>query len=169
MGYVYVFEFPNGKRYVGATTLKIEYRWNNGKKYTGKVREAIDLFGWDNVKKHTWEVQDSKMDDIERFLISVYKSTDPDFGYNTQTGGKSGYVFSNYKNPMYGKHHSEEAIRKMSESHMGKHESDETRRKKSEAQKGNRNAAGWKRTEEYRKKMSEAKKLWWETKKGLTA
>lgn len=30
---VYCFTAPNGKRYVGITSLKPEYRWNEGKGY----------------------------------------------------------------------------------------------------------------------------------------
>ena len=35
--------------------------------------------------------------------------------------------------PMFGKHHTEEARRKMSEAHKGKHHTEEARRKMSEA------------------------------------
>lgn len=156
MGYIYVFEFPNGKRYVGQT-MNPKSRFSKYH-YRGKVRESIDFFGWDKVKKHIWEVPDSQMDDLERFLISVYKSTDPDFGYNNQTGGKSGSRFKQ----------SEEARIKNSEAHKGdknpmygKPKSEETRRKMSEAQKG------VPKSEESRRKMSEARKAYYAKKKGL--
>ena len=42
------------------------------------------------------------------------------------------------KNPMYGKHPTDETRRKMAEAHKGKPKSDETRRKMREAQKGTR-------------------------------
>ncbi len=47
---------------------------------------------------------------------------------------KGRYIGEN--NPMYGKKHSDEALRKMSEAHNGKHPSVETRKKLSEANKG---------------------------------
>ena len=63
------------------------------------------------------------------------------------------------KHPMYGKHHSDETRRKMSEAlkgenhpFYGKHHSDETRRKMSEAQKRKP------KSEETRRKISEAHK-----------
>lgn len=159
MGYIYVFEFPNGKRYVGQSK-------NPEKRckpcfYRGKVREAMDQFGFVNVKRYNWEVPDSQMDDLERFLISVYRSDNAEFGYNTQTGGKNGFTFSSDRHPMYGKHHTLEAKDKISNSLIGKNESEETRKKKSASHKGK------KKSDITRKKMSEAKKLWWAKKKGL--
>ena len=172
MGYVYVLEFPNWKRYVGQS--KNPEKRCRSHLYKGKVREAMDQFGFVNVKKHTWEVPDSQMDDLERFLISVYRSDNAEFGYNTQTGGKSGYTYTQ----------SEESRMKMSESHIGKSQSDTTRKKisnsltgkspseesrmkMSEAHKGDKNTMyGKHQSDEARRKMSEARRLWWGNKKG---
>ena len=55
-------------------------------------------------------------------------------------------------NPMYGKHHSAEALQKMSDAKKGKHASEETRKKMSESQKGKP------KTKEWRKKLGEAHK-----------
>ena len=60
--------------------------------------------------------------------------------------------------PFYGKHHSDDARNKMSESLKGKPKSSETRNKMSEAMKGNKHALGCKRSEETKKKMSDAAK-----------
>lgn len=61
------------------------------------------------------------------------------------------------KNPMFGKHHSEETKRKISE--RAKNISDETRRKMSEARKGKpAHNKGKKMSEEARRKMSESAK-----------
>ena len=59
------------------------------------------------------------------------------------------------KNPFFGKKHSEETRKKISEANKGKHLSEETRIKISEAQKGK------KRSEETRIKMSAAAKRRW--------
>ena len=59
---------------------------------------------------------------------------------------------SGENHPMFGKHHSAEARKKMSEAHKGKNHSDETRQKLSEANKGKH------LSEETRQKMSEAHK-----------
>ena len=58
-------------------------------------------------------------------------------------------------NPLFGKKHSDETIKKMSEAHKGKQHTHETRRKMSEAQKGK---PGHKHSEETRRKISEAAK-----------
>lgn len=158
MGYIYVFEFPNGKRYVGATTeKKIENRWRNGREYASEVKTAIDFYEWCNINKYYWEVPDSQLDDMERFLISVYKSTYPEFGYNRQSGGKKGFTHTT----------SEETRRKQSESlkgnqnATGKPKPEETRRKMSESHKGKHH------TDEAIRKMSEARKAYYAKKKGL--
>ena len=66
------------------------------------------------------------------------------------------------KNPNFGKHHSEETRKKMSEAlkgeknpNFGKHQSEDTRKKLSESLKGRTF------TEEWRKKISEAAKRRW--------
>ena len=120
--------------------------------FRGKLKEAINLFGWKNVKRYNWEVPDSQMDDVERFLISIYKTTNIDFGYNVYSGGKK-----DFKVPQV----SEETRRKLSESHKGKPKSDETRRKMSEAKKGKP------KTEDHKKKISESRKYNIAKKKGL--
>ena len=62
-------------------------------------------------------------------------------------------------NPMFGKHHSEEAKKKMSESKNGKRLSEDTRKKMSEKKKGeNHPMFGKHHSAEARKKMSESKK-----------
>ena len=60
--------------------------------------------------------------------------------------------YTGEKNPMYGKHHSEEAKNKMVESHKGKHHSEESKKKNAEAHKGK------KMSEEAKKKMAESHK-----------
>ena len=89
---------------------------------------------------------------------------------------------TNEKNPFYGKHHSEETIRKISErmicnNHMkGKHHSEETRKKIAEKLKGRKLSEETRKkvsvaikgktlSEETRRKLSEAAKRQWELKK----
>lgn len=53
MGYtVYMHITPSGKRYIGITCRKPEYRWNNGKGYEANEHfySAINKYGWDNIK-----------------------------------------------------------------------------------------------------------------------
>ncbi len=159
MGFIYCFVFPNGKRYVGATTMKDpKDRWRNGKCYRvgTPVRTAIDEFGWRHVTKLCCEVLNSELDEQERYWIAKYKTTDPEYGYNRDSGGKNGY------------HHSDETRRKMSESRIGKphplkghKQSEESKIKISNARKGKPFS------DEHRKNLSESKKLYWAKKKGL--
>lgn len=66
---------------------------------------------------------------------------------------------SGYKNPMYGKKHTKEAIERMSEVKKGKKLSAETKRKMSEARKGeNAPMYGKKHTKETRDKMRKNRK-----------
>lgn len=132
---VYKHTSPNGKVYIGMTGLKPEYRWNNGKGYLNSnahFRNAIKKYGWDNFKH---EVVYTNLDketacakEVE--LIKFYDSTNPAKGYNITTGGEVGYCVtfiseatrkkhseasSGENNPMYGKHHTEEARKKISQ------------------------------------------------------
>lgn len=81
----------NGKRYVGITSKKPEYRWNNGKNYKGCTyfSRAIDKYGWDNFENiivhKNLDVNEAKR--IETMLILKYKTNDGDHGYNLNTGG----------------------------------------------------------------------------------
>jgi hypothetical protein len=55
-----------------------------------------------------------------------------------ETKNKISQSLKGEKNPFYGKHHTEEAKRKLSESHKGKYHTEETKRKMSESRKGKR-------------------------------
>ena len=150
MGYIYVFEFPNGKRYVGATTLEPEERTcKNGCKYVGKFRKAIDIYGWDNIERNWFTVPDELLDDIERSVIQWLRTTDPEYGYNIQSGGKTGFT----------SHHTEESRMKISESKIGHLVSEYTRKKLSDSNKGHKPwITGKHHTYESKKKMSESHK-----------
>lgn len=111
---------------------------------------------------------------IEKYLIRQYKSNNPDYGYNISLGGDLG----NYGRPC-----SDEAKKMISEKNSGRIVSQETRNKISKSLKGKAHTAlhnqrvsnalkgkyvgelspsyGIKRTDETRKKMSEAAKLGW--------
>ena len=111
--YVYKHTFPNGKVYIRITSLKPEYRWNNGKGYLKKTKNnkydqplmayAINKYGWDNVEHEILfkglSKKTAELKEIE--LISQYKSDNREFGYNLEKGGNiHGYnniVFSEIK------------------------------------------------------------------------
>ena len=134
---IYVLSFPDGKVYIGTTRAKkAEYRWNNGKGYHKNqlVYEAIQKFGWDNVKRVVLleglsreEAEKSEID-----LISRYQSTDGKYGYNVSFGGTSKGRFN------------EETRKRISEAHLGKTVTPETRKKQSESLKGIPRTVEWK-------------------------
>ena len=173
---VYMHISPSGKRYIGITSQKTKKRWQNGKGYIGNQHftNAIEKYGWDNFKHiiiaKGLSEEEAKWLEIE--LIREWDSTNPSKGYNISLGGEGTHGLCGEKHPMYGKHHTEEAKKRMSENkkgkyvgenspNYGKHLSEETRKKMSEARKGNE---PWNKgktsvyTEETKKKMSEAHK-----------
>ena len=102
----------NNKVYVGITSQKVQNRWNNGKGYFVKNKEgrfsqqkfarAIQKYGWDNFEHIILfsNLSLEEVNNLEQKYIALYNSTDENFGYNIQTGGK------NYN-------HSEETKRKI--------------------------------------------------------
>lgn len=171
----------NGKSYIGKTVRDLNVRisqhlWyvKNDSKY--HIHCAIRKYGFENFDVETICTTDNELflNEIEKFFIAYYNTFKK--GYNMTIGGEgtSGLTLSEdhkkrlsesmkgkytgRNNPFYGKKHSEESKRKMSEAGGGKHPSDETRRKMSESQKGEKNH-NWGKTGEnnprYGKKHSE--------------
>ena len=75
-----------------------------------------DSFTFDILEECTQD----KLNEREMYWIDYYNSYKS--GYNKSLGGEGtiGKDNSGENNPMYGKHHTEEAKRKMSEAHKGK-------------------------------------------------
>lgn len=91
--YVYVHTNKvNGKRYVGLTTTKPEYRWRkNGTGYVKQPRfyRSIQKYGWDNFDHQVFEVNTKdEMYYLEQYLITFYDTMNS--GYNLSRGGESG-------------------------------------------------------------------------------
>lgn len=117
---VYKHTAPNGKIYIGITSLKFERRCDNGNGYRNNSHftSAIKKYGWNNI---THEIlftgltkKEAELKEVE--LIRKYKSDNREYGYNIKDGG--------------GVHRqSEETKKKLSESHKGKKLSDEHIRK----------------------------------------
>ena len=89
---VYMIISPEGKRYIGMTMRKVEYRWNSGKAYKDNdaLWRDIEKFGWDNFKKvilakNLTEKEASKK---EQHYISFFNTQNPQKGYNREMGGK---------------------------------------------------------------------------------
>ena len=174
---VYMFIFPNGKRYIGITSRDPHIRWKNGLGYGDTlVGRAISKYSWENVKKvklkRKFTAPNAK--EKERQLIKAYKTLDRDFGYNMTEGGDGSYGYKHTKeskakmsrnhydvtgenNPFYHRHHSEETKQKLRELNVGKVIPEEVRKKM--GMKGKDHPLyGKHHSEESRKKMSEAQK-----------
>ena len=90
---VYMHTTPDGKVYIGATSLSVNTRWQKGKNYKSSRRfdEAIQKYGWDNIK-HDILFDGLTKDEAytkETELIKQYKSNNIDYGYNIESGGNS--------------------------------------------------------------------------------
>lgn len=132
----------NNKSYVGQTQTTLENRaQSNGSNYKESRRfyEAIKKYSWSNFKPEILCTAETRQeaDDLERFYIKKFNSSNPDYGYNIEHGGVlsltvgeetreiiSRKAKDRYKdptnNPMFGKSHNESAIKKMKESKIGK-------------------------------------------------
>lgn len=158
---VYKHVFPNGKVYIGITSMNPCKRWANGFGYKKQpmIFNAINKYGWDNIKHEILFTNLSKRDaekkEIE--LIAYYKSNQYECGYNVANGGNStGTVSEETKKqisealkgkskkhpPFEGKKHRLESRIKLSNKRKGtmnpmygKHLSGETKRKMSESHK----------------------------------
>lgn len=130
----------NGKVYIGQTKCSLEERAQvGGRNYREcpKFYNAIQKYGWGSFSPSIIATTESQAEanELEIFYISEYKSTDDEFGYNISSGGmcdthspetrakisqkaKERYK-DKTKNPMYGRHQSDEMKRKLSESRKG--------------------------------------------------
>ena len=163
---VYALLLPTNKIYVGMTGRKPSDRWCNGLGYKGQpVYNDIKKYGWDSVDAFVIYsgLSRSEASEKESEIIKALSSYDSLLGYNRQSGGLYGYSVSEetkekLHNSCSGWHQSDDAKRKISESNTGKIKnvghlhSEKTKRKISESNKGK------KRSEEVLKKLSEQRK-----------
>lgn len=116
---VYMHICPNGKYYIGITSMDTPKRWNKGYGYKPYKNskgcpyfyKAILKYGWENIKHYILyiELQKEDAEQIEIELItSICHSNNPNFGYNISNGGNSAG------------RHSELTKQKMSENKKGK-------------------------------------------------
>lgn len=167
---VYMHISPKGKRYIGITCKKPEYRWNNGRGYKPNKHffSAIEKYGWNNFK-HTIiasELTKEEACSIEQELIKKYDTTNVNRGYNQSLGGESGalgvkrsaecikkYLASReYKSSWAkGKHFTKEHRQKIAEANRGKKMSEEAKQKMRIAKVGYKPVwTGQKRDNKYR-------------------
>lgn len=154
-------------------------RWgNNGShyKYNEHFFRAISKYGWNNFLHEILIDGLTKInaEELEIKLIAEYNSANEHFGYNKALGGssvgkhteKTKKVISDKarirlenpeNNPMYGKHHSEDTKKKISEKAIGRTLSEETKKKLSAINAGENNCMyGQTHTKEAREKIKRA-------------
>ncbi len=88
---VYIYTFPNDKKYVGQTCQSLNQRARKGEGYINSplVYSAIKKYGWDNIKIETFSCSSKEqMDYLEKYYIRFYKTYDKQFGYNLTFGGE---------------------------------------------------------------------------------
>lgn len=126
---VYVHISPSDKYYIGITSRKPKERWRGGSGYKNNDHfyRAIKKYGWNNFQHEVIASKLTKNEacNMEKILIKELKSDDYHYGYNKSSGGEGTPGISGEKNHWYGKHHSDEAKKKMSKAHKGKHLSEE--------------------------------------------
>lgn len=111
----------NGKKYVGQTISRPQIRWSNHKieARTGSpyaIHRAIRKHGVDNFSFEVIaECIQPFLDDLEVALIDLYASTTWANGYNMTVGGDT----CGENHPGFGKKHTDEHKRKISESLRG--------------------------------------------------
>lgn len=117
---VYVHTSPSNKYYVGITSQKPEKRWKGGSGYQHNIHffRAIKKYGWNNFKHEIVadNLTKQEAEDYEIFMIDKLKSNNIDFGYNVSAGGGTlGVSLCGESNGMYGRNHTVEARKKMSD------------------------------------------------------
>ena len=145
---VYLHVNPKNKKvYVGITNQNVCKRWKNGHGYTKckKFYNAILKYGWDNFK-HIVLCKTCKDRALllEKTLVKYYKSRN--LSYNITDGGEDSIP------SMLGKHHTEEAKKKISDA--GKRPcSEETKRKIGLANRGSNNGMYGKTISDYTRRV----------------
>ncbi len=143
---MYIYKITNNlnnKIYVGQTINDVQVRFEEHcrpSKNKTLIDRAINKYGRENFTVETICETDSidKLNELEIHYIAKLDSMNPEVGYNLCIGGGNtkGYrhresskrkmsesrmgIFAGEKNPFYGKHHTEETKKRLSEIHKGK-------------------------------------------------
>lgn len=158
---VYKHTAPNGKIYIGITSMKPENRWNNGRGYNKQpyFMSAIVKYGWGNFKHEIIYsgLTKEEAEQREKELISKYKSNNKNYGYNIENGGNSiGKMAEGTKLKISKRL---KGVPKESPPWLGKHHTEETRKKLREIRVGEKNPMyGKTMSVETKLKMSESHK-----------
>lgn len=134
MGWIYLLEFPNGKRYVGLTTVSPKRRYGRHKAAAAKPENKSRVYqAW---RKHgppslqvLAEIPNEKLANAEREYIAAMNTRIP-HGYNQSEGGEGAFGIAV----------SEETRRKISEAQKGKVISEYSRQRMADAKRGRKHS-----------------------------
>lgn len=142
---VYMHIFPNDKKYIGITSQRPIDRWRNGSgyKHSPKIRNAIEKYGWENIRHEILHenLNHGQAEEMEIKLIKKYKTTLREFGYNISHGGNCiGSLSEETKLKISlsakGRIISEDVKEKLRQANTGKKQSKETIEKRAEKLRG---------------------------------
>lgn len=106
---IYAHVSPSDKCYIGITCLKPNFRWGkDGHGYKSQYfSRAIQKYGWDNFQHIIMAQNLTKKDAcaLEKILISLLQTNNPQYGYNITSGGEATTGF----------HHTEETKERIAE------------------------------------------------------
>ena len=141
---IYMYTFPNGKRYIGKSKRSLSRRqgsfFNRYKNCTA-LWNAIEKYGIDNIKQDILFENDMSDEDasrLEQICILTFKTNanrfyNPKYGYNLTDGGEG---ISGWK-PTEAQYEKRlEQLHELHQKQIGSHLSEETKRKIGEANKG---------------------------------
>ena len=87
---IYVHTTPDGKKYVGSTSIEPNKRFQRGCNYKTCTRfnDAINFFGWNNIKHEILETVEDKETALKReeYYTLLWRTNEPEFGYNIYVG-----------------------------------------------------------------------------------
>ena len=87
---IYVHTTPDGRKYIGSTSLKPKIRFQGGSNYKTCTRfnDAINFFGWNNIKHEILETVEDKETALKReeYYTRLWRTNEPEFGYNIYVG-----------------------------------------------------------------------------------
>ena len=118
-GYIYITtNLINGKRYIGQHKSS---KFHSSYKGSGKIlKQAIEKYGKENFSTEVleWCFSRDELAEREKYWIMLYDATSNNDWYNITSGGYGVQLFGK-DNHMFGKHHTEETKKKISEKLTG--------------------------------------------------